>query len=87
MRKNNIVLFVIRCLIGVTRRMPPNENRVSLTESKPLILPSINHNITYTGDIICPSLLYSTTLSHPSNQNSSQINSIDNTIITKDDFV
>ncbi|CAF2031122.1 unnamed protein product [Rotaria magnacalcarata] len=84
----SIISFILTiCLIGVTRRMPPNENRVSLTESKPLILPSINHNITHTGDIICPSLLYSTTLSHPSNQNSSQINSIDNTIITKDDFV
>ena len=49
--KNFIYLFSIRCLLGVTRRIP-NEELNSTEESEPLLLPK--NDLTHPGDIICP---------------------------------
>ncbi len=50
-KKNLIHLFSIRCLLGVTRRIPIEESNL-IEESEPLLLPK--NDLTHPGDIICP---------------------------------
>ncbi|CAF3622046.1 unnamed protein product [Rotaria sp. Silwood1] len=89
----SIISFILNiCLLGLTRRIP-NEEQVSISESEPFLLPISNNNdnnIVHAGDVICRSILYSTLVPETTKTNRSRRNSeslTDNKIITTDNHL